>query len=195
MTNPHYTVTPRHNTEYTYQLCFVRDVWACSTEVTAMATPIPPTAPTDVTAQSRYLPGGGSGPLGLVTQLNEYIEVCWANTEMPGTEIPGQFLIVEREETRVRQSTGGILSGIWVLDRSWVELEQVLAKDDPTVTIVDPPVYPLITDATTYRVCAVVPALGDAGKACSAPATLNEEHLPYILQQPSESCLYCSAQH
>ena len=59
---------------------------------------------------------------------------------------------------------------------AWIELKRIKAKGDPTVITLDvTPEGPEIgTDkpGNTYRVCAVVLALGVAGKVCSSPTTL-----------------------
>lgn len=154
--NPYTDSVPRENTAYAYRLCFIRDEWACSGDVLGMGKPVPPTAPIDVAAIVRRLfRGRFRGPLP-----PPMIEVTWRNTQTPG-----QYLAVQRLEAR--QSGGGPFGRLII---EWVEAARLEAKTDPTVAVLPVPDAggrPTIGGGETYRVCALVPALGAAGTACS----------------------------
>jgi hypothetical protein len=140
------------NTEYTYRLCISdRAAGVCSDNVRASPLPTVPTAPASVDVQSLPLPRHDA-------------VVSWKNTD-----IAGRFTTIEREETLVSGAPLG------KLERRWVELLRLSAKENPTrgsVDITPDPRRPIPGDASSYRVCAVVPALGPAGTVCSPVAAL-----------------------
>jgi hypothetical protein len=154
------TFTVRANTVYTFKVCFtsISDETKCSREITASGKPVAPTAPADVTvSQDKSL--GRTGDLA--ARIRTFITARWRNTD-----IPGQFITLERED-RVQ------------LDRlrvgpAWVEIKQISADPHPTdpteVTVDTTPEGPeLMTQrGNNYRVCAVLPVLGAAGKVCSS---------------------------
>ncbi len=164
----------RPNTEYTYKVCFIGFGDAdgqtkCSNEITAMGKPLAPTAPIDLRVAA--LPLGGRAARGGAVMLRPKpkVSVTWQNTD-----VPGQFMMIEALDTL---APGDIIAGgaIQTAPRQrWIEATRVSTKDDPTALTIDRPVSLITTNAglTTYRVCAVVPKLGDAGKACSQPVSL-----------------------
>jgi hypothetical protein len=170
-TSSHSDVVPRFNTEYTYKLCFSNpdEKDRCSDSVTAMGTPVPPTAPTDVRVAAVKPPGGTA--LGGAVRLRprSAIDMTWRNTD-----VPGQFVTVEGLDTHIPGDTiaGGAIHT--APQQRWIESTRVSAKDDPTSLRIDLPRSLISADAglTTYRVCAVVPKLGDGGKVCSQPVSL-----------------------
>jgi hypothetical protein len=160
-------VLPRPNTEYAYKLCFANpDEEQCSNPVITTGKPTVPSAPADVTLSVVRLPGGGAvGTLGTLR-----IEVRWRNGETPG-----QYITVMRQEVASRPSNTDLRDRIFGrFDSRFMEVTRLSARTDPTVTVIDMPGADglRIVDTKTYRVCAVVPALGAAGRACSQPVTL-----------------------
>jgi len=144
----------RPNTEYRYHVCLTNaTATTCSDPVTAMTKPVAPTAPANVTA-FRALAGAP-------------VTFHWRNTE-----VPGQFLTVERNDTPlVPRCPPNTPVATCRVDREpfWNELQRISAKDDPTsVTIPETDEF-AVEEGSEYRVCAVVPPLGEAGKVCSAP--------------------------
>ena len=98
----------------------------------------------------------------------------WRNTG-----IPGQFITVEREDQVVQGGGGKAGLKRSLRGPAWIEMERTKAKDDPTTLVVDltseiqnPLQNPLTQPGNSYRLCAVVPRLGAAGKVCSAPTTV-----------------------
>jgi hypothetical protein len=170
-TSSHSDVVPRFNTEYTYKLCFSNpdEKDKCSEPVTAMGTPVPPTAPVDVRVAAVKHPGGAA--LGGAVRLRpkSVIDVTWRNTD-----VPGQFVTIEGLDTHI---PGDIIAGGAIRTGSqqrWIESKRVNAKDDPASLSMDLPRSLISSDAglTTYRVCALVPKLGEGGKVCSQPVSL-----------------------
>ena len=170
-TRSHGDVVPRFNTEYTYKLCFSNpdEKDKCSDPVTEMGAPVPPTAPADVRVAAVKPPGGTA--LGGAVRLRpkSVINLTWRNTD-----VPGQFVTVEGLDTHI---PGDIIAGGAIRTGSqqrWIESRRVSAKDDPTSISMDLPRSLISSDAglTIYRVCAVVPKLGDGGKVCSQPVSL-----------------------
>jgi len=99
--------------------------------------------------------------------------VSWRKPDFSKGEIPGQFITVEREDRVITGRKGVIASQQFV--NAWMEISRIRAKGDPTSVAVDvTPAGPELGTKTgnNYRLCAVVPALGAAGKACSAPVTV-----------------------
>jgi hypothetical protein len=97
------------------------------------------------------------------------IDLTWRNTD-----VPGQFITVEGLDTHIPGdiiADGAIRTGP---QQRWIESRRVSAKDDPTSLSMDRPRSLISSDTglTTYRVCAVVPKLGDGGKVCSQPVSL-----------------------
>jgi hypothetical protein len=153
---------PRANTKYKYKVCFISLYYIdtkCSEEITASGKPFPPTAPANVTVSQDRSTGN---PRDLTARIRTFITARWRNTPKAQIYIPGQFITLERED-KVQ------------LDRlrvgpAWVELKQISADHDPTEVTVDttPEGPELLTQrGKNYRVCAVLPALGAAGKVCS----------------------------
>lgn len=164
----------RPNTEYTYKVCFIgfgdaEGQTKCSNEITAMGNPLLPSAPIDVRAEALSQPGRPARNGTLRLRPRPKVSVTWRNTE-----VPGQFITIEALDTL---APGDSIAGgaIQTAPRQrWMEATRVNARDDPTTLTIDHPVSLITTDArlTTYRVCAVVPKLGDSGRACSQPVSL-----------------------
>ena len=167
-TSSHLDVMPRFNTEYTYKLCFSNpdEQNKCSEPVKAKGLPVPPTAPADVSV-FRNPVSSGSGPGGLLLAPRHTMTISWRNTD-----VPGQFITVEALDTFPGDALSGGLLYAGPQER-WIEATRVSAKNDPTSRTIDIPLSVISTTRlTTFRVCAVVPELGDAGKACSGKVTL-----------------------
>ena len=93
--------------------------------------------------------------------------ISWRNTDLPG-----QFITVEALDTVPGDAMSGGLLYAGPQER-WIEAARVSAKNDPTSLTIDIPLSVIsTTQLTTFRVCAVVPDLGDSGKACSVAVTL-----------------------
>ena len=162
---------PRFNTEYTYKLCFSNpdEKHKCSDPVTMMADPWPPTAPADVKVAAMQASGGRA--LGGAVRLRPRatINMSWRNTD-----VPGQFITVEALDTSI---PGDSISGGAMRTaprQRWIEATRVSARDNPTSLTIDRPRSLISADGglSTYRVCAVVPTMGAAGKVCSQPVSL-----------------------
>jgi hypothetical protein len=171
----------RPNTGYYYQVCFIGTGDAagqtqCSNSLTAMGTPVVPTAPANVTFSKRQVATGNiRSPLGAASgAFRTVIFVNWRAPDLRKGEIPGQFITVERED-RVMTVGKGVRSQLF--GNAWVEINRINAKGDPieaTVDLTSPVRSPSAADTpgNSYRVCALVPALGTAGKVCSPPTTV-----------------------
>lgn len=171
---PTYRDSVRENTEYTYKVCFISlsDETKCSRDINATAKPIAPTPLADVNISKEQGPTSSvrkaqaTGKLNAAVRNRTVILANWRKPD-PNTDVPGQFITVERED---KAQLDKIRVG-----PTWVEIKRIKAKGDPTNIAVD-----LTSDApelgtqrgNTYRVCAVVPALGDKGKVCSSPTVL-----------------------
>jgi hypothetical protein len=162
----------RPNTEYTYKLCFSNpdEKNKCSEPVRVMGTPIAPTAPADV--KVAFIPLGGRSVPGGALRLRPKpsVSLTWRNTDLPG-----QFITVEALDTVPgRSATVGSAQVQTAPRQRWIEATRISARNDPTTLTIGRPVSLITTDTglTTYRICAVVPALGDNGKVCSQPASL-----------------------
>jgi hypothetical protein len=152
---------------YRYQLCIKNAVdEQCSTEVTASPTPTKPTAPTSVKLERIDLPGG-RGPNGILLRPKHRVSVTWFNTDVPGT-----FYTVERQDSRATRNPDRNSPVQYLSSTFWQELERVNGEESSA--LVDPQMRGelTLTIGTAYRVCAVVPALGNEGKVCSAPVSL-----------------------
>lgn len=194
-------VVPRPNTKYTYKVCFTALYYIdtkCSNEITASGKPVPPTAPAHVTVSQEKVQGN---PRDLTSRIRTVVTASWRNTPVGLVFIPGQFITLERED-RVQ------------LDRlrvgpAWVEIKQISADHDPTEVTADttPEGPELLTQrGNNYRVCAVLPVLGPAGKVCSpsvaaeakspldpnskvvlAPNSINEKNdSSWVIQRPTD---------
>lgn len=168
-TSTHGDITPRFNTEYTYKLCFSnpQEQNKCSEPVVAKPDPVAPTAPADVSVFRNIASESAQGGRFYVRPRHT-MTISWRNTD-----IPGQFIIVEALDRFPGDaiSRGMLYAGP---QERWTEVARVVAKNDPTSLTIDIPlsVISTTTQLTTFRVCAVVPELGDGGKACSAAVTL-----------------------
>jgi hypothetical protein len=154
---------------YRYQLCIKNAVdEQCSEEVSASPTPTKPTAPVDVKLERIDLPGG-RGPNGIVLRPKQRVGVTWFNTDVPGT-----FFTVERQDTRASRNPDPNSPVEYLSGTFWYELERLSGAGLPTSALVDPQARGelTLTIGKTYRVCAVVPALGNEGKVCSQPVSL-----------------------
>ncbi len=171
----------RPNTEYTYKVCFIGFNEAegqiiCSREIVAMGQPIAPTVPANVAiSKSRIpVPTRGPGRLAAAVALRTVIFANWRSPDPTKGEIPGQFITVERLDRVITGNRNRIAASMFA--NAWIEIDRIKAKGDPTSLSVDitPSGLPNPTDTpgNSYRLCAVVPALGAGGKVCSAPATL-----------------------
>ena len=164
----------RPNTQYIYKVCFIgfgdaEGQTKCSDEITAMGKPLAPSAPIDVKVAALPVPARSARGGMVMLRPKQKVSVTWRNAE-----VPGQFITIEALDTL---SPGDSMAGgaIQTAPRQrWIEATRVNAKDDPTALTIDRPVSLITTNAglTTYRVCAVVPKLGDAGKVCSQPVSL-----------------------
>lgn len=164
----------RPNTEYTYKVCFIGFGDAdgqtkCSSEITAMGKPLAPTAPVDVSVAALPLHSRSGGGGSMMLRPRPKVSVTWRNTD-----VPGQLIIIEALDNLVPGESmgGGAIQG--APQQRWIEATRLSARDNPTTVTINRPVSLITTSTglTTYRVCAVVPQLGDAGKACSAPGSL-----------------------
>lgn len=156
--------TVRPNTVYTYRVCVTNETGtACSDVVTAMAKPVAPSPLANVTfTPSRFSGAPGGGLSREAARIKTVIRATWRNTDTPG-----QFITLERED---RLPLDRIRVG-----PSWVEVKQISAKNDPTEIATEIKLGGVeigTRQGNSYRVCAVVPALGKAGKVCSTPFTM-----------------------
>jgi len=169
------------NTQYTYKACLIGYDKAagqtkCSNQITAMPMAIPPSAPSDVVIKKDRLPSGSprTSKVAALTWRNVVV-ANWRKMVFPPDVTP-QYITLERLDSGlVRRGTGP--TAVVTAQRTpvWIELQRELAKPRPALTTADitqPPVTTLVKPGNQYRVCAVVPALGDKGKVCSAPTTL-----------------------
>ena len=155
---PSYTDSvPRVNTAYRYKACFVGldGQRPCSAEVTATGRLIAPSPPADVVVTQDKNRGRAGD---LTARVRTLATARWRNTE-----IPGQFITLERED---RIQLDRVRVGL-----AWVELARVSARTDPTDILAD--VTPQRGEVAAepgrnYRVCAHVPALGPSGTVCTA---------------------------
>jgi len=161
---------PRFNTEYTYKLCFSnpdeQNKWG--EPVGAKPLPVAPTAPADVSVFRNPASSESSSSGAFLLRPRHTMTISWRNTD-----VPGEFITVEGLDTFPgEEALGGLLST--GPQQRWIEAARVSAKNDPTSLTIDIPlsVISSTTRLTTFRVCAVVPELGDSGKACSAAVTL-----------------------
>lgn len=164
--------TVRPNSTHRYQVCFEgSDIGElCSPEIVAGPTPIAPTAPADVRVERVFVPGGRT-PEGIVLRPRHFISVTWRNTEIPGVR-----LALERSDERTIPNPDPGSSVPFIRESFWNELHWLDASVDPTSAQLSDAgisVDPSLRAGSAYRVCAVVPALGEAGRVCSQPV-----HLP-----------------
>jgi hypothetical protein len=154
----------RPNTEYRYRVCLTNRVATACSALTAIGKPIIPSVPVNMTFNKIRVP---SGRPGVAMTLSPVISVTWRDGE-----IPGLFITVERED---RVMTGAKAAVSRMFTTAWIEIQRIKAKNE-TGTMVDITstglANPTDTPGNNYRVCAVVPALGNAGKVCSAPTTV-----------------------
>jgi hypothetical protein len=169
------------NTAYTFKICFtdINDETKCSKEIIATGKPVAPTAPVDVTVFQDEVQ---DSVRGTVIRTRTLVTARWRNTI-----IHGQFITLERED-RVIDSTRTLDRDgrVQVQDNqprfrtAWVEIKRISAAAStanlggPTEIKLDttPQGPVLLTErGKNYRVCAVVPALGAAGKVCSSPVS------------------------
>lgn len=163
----------RPNSTHRYMICFEGPAIGerCSKEIVAGPAPVAPTAPADLRV-AEVLRSGGRTAEGILLQPKHEISLTWRNTD-----IPGIFLTVEREDLRITRNADPNSPVGHVRRPFWNELARLKAIDNPTSALVDAPDASAPTPSTTleagniYRVCAVVPSLGDAGKVCTQPLT------------------------
>jgi len=167
----------RMNTEYTYRVCFIgygeaQGQTKCSTQITAMGKPVPPTPPADVTYNRARMAVPGTGRTArLTTQPKTVVTANWRKPDLARNEVPGQFIAIERQDR-------GLLGrgAFAAVGQVWKEIARIPAKTDPTTYTVDvtPTGLQLGTQAAgnTYRICALVPILGPAGTACAVPVVV-----------------------
>lgn len=169
-TSTHADLTPRFNTAYTYKLCFSNpdEQNKCSEPVVAKPLPVAPTAPADVSVLRNPVSSESSSHGAFRLRPRHTMTISWRNTD-----IPGEFITVEALDTFPGDAMDGGLLYAGPQER-WIEVARVSAKSDPTSQTIDIPraVISTTQQLTTFRVCAVVPELGDGGKACSAAVTL-----------------------
>jgi hypothetical protein len=154
------------NTAYTFKVCFTtNDERKCSKEITASGKPVAPTAPVGVVLTQDQTLGVKAG---------------WSN---PDNFIPGQFITLEREDgvptpLRTMDSRGRVQTEQSQLKPTWIQIGKINDYPDPVypneITADAPPTgLQLRTEkGNNYRVCALVPELGAAGKVCSSAAIL-----------------------
>jgi hypothetical protein len=165
----------RPNTEYAYRVCLANQTGtACSGTVTAMGQPAVPSAPADVTfTQSRASGASGGRVSSRGSRIRTLIRSTWRNV---GT--PSQFITLERED---RGPVDPIRVGTF-----WTEVNRISAKTDPTQIEAEVRAAGTqvgIREGDIFRVCAVVPVLGRAGKVCSNPSALTAQQAgPQILE-------------
>ena len=89
------------------------------------------------------------------------LDAAWRNTD-----IQGAFVTVERAEKGADAQAGSSADEIAL---GWKEIARVDTRDDPTSLSVEiAPVHGADKQASSFRVCSVVPELGDAGRVCSS---------------------------
>jgi len=179
---------------YRYKLCIENAVdYQCSEEVNASPTPVPPTAPSDVHVARLDLAGGTSDN-GILLQPRHIVSITWFNTS-----ITGKFTTVERQDVQATPNADPNSPSQFVGGSFWNELTRLSVAPTPaplpTSAEVDAaqgadPSTLTLQQGTTYRVCAVVPSLGDAGRACSSPASLDPS-LPTPAQVPAPTGPVC----
>lgn len=170
-------LTIRVNTAYTFKVCFtsINNERKCSEEITASSKPVAPTAPADVMVSQDKSRGN---PRDLTARIRTFITARWRNPYTTSF-IPGQFITLEREDgvqfpLRTLDSAGRVQFNQRRFKTAWVEIKQISAApnpNDPTEITVDvtPEGQELLTQrGNNYRICAIVPVLGAAGKVCSA---------------------------
>ena len=185
-----YTNTVRPNFVNTYKVCFtsINDETKCSKEITASSKPIAPTAPANVTVSQDEVQ---DRIRDTIIRTRTLVTVRWRNTD-----IPGQFITLERED-RVQLGTLNTIDRDGRLERNqlrfgpqWIEIKRIHSAyvfeclpakcpshdDQGSITELTVDTTPegkeLYTErGNSYRICAIVPALGAAGKICSSPVT------------------------
>lgn len=160
------------NSVHRYQVCYEGpDIGTrCSREVLGKPEPVVPSVPADVTVARAFRPVGTT-PGGIVRRPRNVITVRWRNTD-----IPGEYLVVERQDKRVGGSLDPTSPRV-TIQNFWKELGRVATDAPPSASFEVEPGHvgsPYGRAGNTYRVCAVVPPLGEAGKVCSAPVSLSE---------------------
>jgi hypothetical protein len=156
------------NTRHSYSLCFSNAAGtACSEPITAMGTPVTPSAPRALTVRRHQVPLGGTG--GGITSASatiggDSVTLTWEHAP-PGPFIPGEFITIERQDRGVVDPNGQIGS-------IWREVARLSAAGNPTRESVPIARELGIRTGATYRVCATMPVMGPAGTACSQPASL-----------------------
>lgn len=186
------------NSTHRYTVCFIGPAIGeqCSKEVVAGPAPVSPTAPTGLRVAEALLSGGRSADGSILLRPKHRISLTWRNTD-----IPGVFLTVEREDVKVTRNADPN-SPVGLVRRSfWNELTRLEAKDRPASAMVDAPVEsgtpadPTMQAGDRYRVCAVVPSLGDAGKVCTQPLTpeppaqVQPSAPPVVVKPPASPCV------
>jgi hypothetical protein len=157
----------RPNTLFIYKVCFTsdKDETKCSKEIMASAKPVAPTAPVGVV---------------MAQDQTGVVKARWTN---PNNFIPGQFITLEREDgvptpLRTLDSRGRVQTERSQLKPTWIQIGKITDYPDPSEpNEITPGAAPkglqLRTEpGNSYRVCAIVPELGAAGKVCSSPAIL-----------------------
>jgi len=156
----------RPNALFIYKVCFTsdKDETKCSKEIMASGKPVAPTAPVGVVLTQDQTLGVKAG---------------WSN---PDNFIPGQFITLEREDGVPRlptmDSRGRVQTEQSQFKPTWIQIGKIRDYPDPIepheITADAPPTgLQLRTEkGNNYRVCALVPELGAAGKVCSTAAIL-----------------------
>ena len=146
MANPLTDTVPHPNRLYRYEMCFVRGESACSPVFEARPPPVAPTAPVDARVSiSRKWKGLRKG--------KPVLEAAWRNTEVPGA-------VVTVELADGAEDAAGA---------NWKEVARIDTVSDPTSLSADVQAARAGDRKTmiAYRVCSVVPELGEKGRACS----------------------------
>jgi hypothetical protein len=169
----------------------------CSNEIVAGPTPVAPTAPAGLQVAELLRSGGRTPDGSIMLRPKHLISLTWRNTE-----IPGIFLTVEREDLKTTRNPDPNSPVGHIRQSFWSELARLQAADAPTSATVDAPdessaaANPLVVAGDRYRVCAVVPSLGDTGRVCTQPLTPDPPaHVqpapspPAITRPPTTPCV------
>ncbi len=151
--NPHTDTVPRANRVYRYQMCLIRGEKVCSQPLEARPPPIVPTPPADAHVSIKRRGN-------VFRKGRPVLDAEWRNTD-----IPGAFVTVERAEKRA--DAAGSVPG--EATDGWKEIARVDTRDDPTSLSAEiPTARGTDTQASSFRVCSVVPELGAAGRVCTS---------------------------
>jgi hypothetical protein len=162
--------TVRPNSTHRYMLCYEGPAIGerCSAEVVAGPQPVTPTAPAGLRAAEVLISGGRTPDGSIILRPQHRVSFDWRNTD-----IPGVFITVERQDVKIARNPDPNSPVGHIRQSIWSELARLNAKENPTSATVDAPdtSNPALEPGESYRVCALVPVLGDTGKVCTQPIT------------------------